>query len=146
MPDIGTFSKRWTAPLILELDLTEGLAADPPADPVSALLTARRARLADVLDGLRLARDDHRVRALVVKVGGRRIGLGLVQELRDAVADFRRGGKLAVAWAATFGEFSAGNLPYYLATAFDRIFLQPSGDVGLTGLAVERSFLRGTLD
>ena len=37
-------------------------------------------------------------------------------------------------------------MPYYLATAFDTIYLQPSGDLGLTGIAVERRFLRGTLD
>ena len=48
--------RRWTAPLILELDLTEGIAEEPPADPVSALLTMRRPRLNDVFDGLRRAR------------------------------------------------------------------------------------------
>ena len=63
--------ERRTAPLILELDLTEGLAEQPPADPVSAFLTMRRPRLADVLDGLRRARADDRVRALAVKVGDR---------------------------------------------------------------------------
>jgi protease-4 len=40
--------QRRTAPLILELDLTEGLTEEPPSDPVSALLTMRRTRLADV--------------------------------------------------------------------------------------------------
>jgi protease-4 len=143
---IGKLPKRWTAPLILELDLTEGLADEPPADPVSAVLAIRRARLGEVLDGLRRARADQRVRALVAKVGGRRIGLGGVQELRDAVAEFGRAGKLTVAWAETFGDFSAGNLPYYLATAFDRIWLQPSGDLGLTGVAVQNLFLREAMD
>ena len=138
--------RRWTAPLILELDLTEGLADEPPASPVAALLTMRQPRLAELVDGLRRARTDDRVRALVVKLGGRRIGLGLVQELRDAVAEFARSGKPAVAWAETFGDFSAGNLPYYLATAFSRIVLQPSGDLGLTGIAVEQMFLRSAMD
>ena len=138
--------QRRTAPLILELDLTEGIAEEPPADPVSALLAMRRTRLADVLDGLRRARTDDRVRALVVKVGGRGIGLARVQELRTAVQEFARAGKLTVAWAETFGDFSPGNVPYYLATAFDRIYLQPSGDVGLTGISMENWFYRGTLD
>jgi protease-4 len=70
----------------------------------------------------------------------------MVQELRDAVAEFGRCGKLTVAWSETFGDFSAGNLPYYLATAFRRIVLQPSGDVGLTGIAVEQVFLRSAMD
>jgi protease-4 len=138
--------QRRTAPLILELDLTEGIVEDRPADPVSAVLARRRLLLADVLDGLRRARGDHRVKALIAKVGGRNIGLATVQELRAAIEEFRQAGKPTVAWAETFGEFSAGNVPYYLATAFDTIYLQPSGDLGLTGIAVERRFYRGTLD
>jgi protease IV len=152
MPDLMIADQlaRWrrqrTAPLILELDLTEGIAEGPPADPVSAVLSKRRSRVADMLDGLRRARSDQRVKALVVKVGGRPIGLATVQEIRRAVEEFGDAGKLTVAWAETFGEFSAGNLPYYLATAFDTVFLQPSGDLGLTGIAMERLFLRGALD
>jgi protease-4 len=147
IPDrITRLRQRRTAPLILELDLTEGIAEEPPTDPVSAVLAMRRTRLADVLDGLRRARSDDRVRALMVKVGGRGIGLARVQELRAAISEFARAGKLTVAWAETFGDFSPGNVPYYLATAFDRIYLQPSGDVGLTGISMENWFYRGTLD
>ena len=138
--------KRRTGPLILELDLTDGIAEGPPADPVSALLTMRKTRLQDLLDGLRRAAADDRVRVLVVKVGGSGIGLAKVQELRAAIGDFRRSGKLAVAWAESFGDFVHGNVPYYLATGFDRIYLQPSGTLGLTGVAVEQVFLHGALE
>jgi protease-4 len=135
-----------TAPLILELDLTEGIAETRPADPVSALLSRHRPVLSDVLDGLRRARKDDRVKALIAKVGGRPVGLAITQELRGAVREFAAAGKLTVAWAESFGEFSAGNVSYYLATAFDTICLQPSGDVGLTGIAVQRLYLRGVLE
>jgi protease IV len=134
------------APLILELDLTDGMTETRPADPVSAILARHRLVLADVLDALRRARADRRVQALVVRLGGRPMGLAVVQELRNAIREFADTGKATVAWAETFGEFSAGNVPYYLATAFDKIWLQPSGDLGLTGMAVERTFLRGALD
>ena len=139
-------SRQRTAPLILELDLTDGLMETRPSDPLAALTTRRQPTITDVLSGLRLAGEDDRVKALVVKLGGRPLGLGLVQELREAISRFGATGKPTYAWAETFGEFSAGNLPYYLATAFETIYLQPSGDLGLTGLAVERVFLRGTLD
>jgi protease IV len=143
---IVKLAKQRSAPVILELDLTDGLIETRPSDPLAAVMSRHQPTVTDVLTGLRLARDDQRVQALVVKVGGRPIGLGNVQELRDAVRRFRESGKPTFAWAETFGEFSAGNLPYYLATAFETIYLQPSGDVGLTGLAVERVFLRGALD
>jgi protease-4 len=138
--------QRRTGPFILELDLTDGIAEGPPTDPVSALLTMRRTRLQDLLDGLRRAAADDRVRVLVVKVGGSRIGLAKVQELRAAIGDFRRSGKLTVAWAESFGDFVGGNLPYYLASGFDRIYLQPSGTLGLTGVAVEQVFLHNALE
>ena len=119
--------QRRTGPLILELDLTDGIAEGPPTDPVSALLTMRRTRLQDLLDGLRRAAADDRVRVLVVKVGGSGIGLAKVQELRAAIGDFRQSGKLAVAWSESFGDFVRGNVPYYLATGFDRIYLPAVG-------------------
>src|SRR6201987_2092932 len=137
--------QRQTAPLILELDLTDGMGEGPVTDPLSAIMSRRRVRLPDVIEGLRRARADDRVRALVVKVGGGRIGLARMQELREAVSEFRESGKLTVAWSETFGEFTHGNVPYYLATAFDRIYLQPSGSVGLTGVAVEQLFLHDAL-
>ena len=133
---ITTFRQRRTAPLILELDLTDGIAEEPPADPLSALATMRRPRLADVLDGLRRAAR-RRPGPGAGGQGRRAAGSGLaqVQELRAAIREFAGTGKLTVAWAETFGDFSPGNVPYYLATAFDRIYLQPSGDLGLTGIA-----------
>ncbi len=137
--------QRQTAPLILELDLTDGIGEGPVSDPLSAIMSWRRARLQDIIEGLRRARQDNRVRALVVKVGGGRIGLARMQELREAIGAFRESGKLTVAWSETFGEFTHGNVPYYLATAFDRIYLQPSGSVGLTGVAVEQLFLHDAL-
>jgi protease-4 len=143
---LAKLRQQRTAPLILELDLTDGIAENRPADPVSAVLARHRLVLADVLEALRRARADRRVRTLVVRLGGRPIGLAVVQELRDAIREFAGTGKTTVAWAESFGEFSAGNVPYYLATAFDKIWLQPSGDLGLTGMAVERTFLRGALD
>jgi protease-4 len=143
---LSRLRQRRSGPLILELDLTEGIAEEPPSDLLAAVLAMRRPRLADVLDGLRRARADDKVDSLVVKIGGRRIGLARVQELHAAITEFRRSGKGTVAWGETFGEFSPGNAAYYLATAFDRIWLQPSGDVGLTGLSLEQWFYRGALD
>jgi len=137
--------QRQTGPLILELDLTEGLPEGPVTDPLSAIMARRKTQLPDILEGLRRARQDDRVRALVAKVGGARIGLARMQEIREAVSRFRESGKLTVAWAETFGEFTGGNVPYYLATAFDRIYLQPSGSVGVTGVAVEHLFLHDAL-
>ncbi|MDP9865381.1 MULTISPECIES: signal peptide peptidase SppA [Streptosporangium] len=142
---VDRFRQRRTAPLVLELDLTEGLTEGPPADPLGAILSMRKTSLTDVLSGLKRARKDDRVKALIVKIGTQPMGLAMVQDLREAVTRFRASGKLTVAFAETFGEFGAGTVPYYLGSAFERVYLQPSGDVGLTGVAMEQRFLRGAL-
>lgn len=140
--------RRRTADLLLELDLTEPVMEEAPQDPVGAVLARRRASLRAILQGLHRAARDARVRALVVKLGGSRSTLGLAQaqELHDAVRDIRDHGKVTVAWAETFGELGNGSISYSLATSFDEIWLQPSGDVGLMGVATEVPFLRGVLD
>ena len=140
--------RRRRAPIVLELDLTEPLVDGVPQDPMSALLARRRTLLRAVFEGLRRAGGDPRVKALVVKVGGSRSPLALAraQELRDAVADFRGRGKRVIAWAETFGEADRGTAPYVLAAGCDEIWLQPSGDVCLTGVGTEVPFVRGTLD
>jgi protease-4 len=136
---------RRNAPLVLEIDLNDGVIEGQPGDPIGALLSMRRTHMRDILDGLRRARTDPRVKALIVKIGGARIGLAMAQELRDAVRAFRDSGRLTVAWAESFGETSRGTVPYYLATAFERICLQPSGDLALTGLAIEEPFFNEAL-
>jgi protease-4 len=132
--------------IILNVDLTKGLAEGPREDRLLRLLAGAEPTLRDVLDGIETASGDPRVKGLLARVGDDELGLGKIQELRDAIAQFRAKGKLALAFSDSFGEFGPGTRPYYLATAFDEIWLQPMGNVGLTGLYTEIPFFKGTLD
>ncbi len=131
---------------ILEVDFEKGLVEYVPDDPLAKITMGKKPTVRDVVEALERASADPRVVALVARVGESDLRLAQIQEVRDAVMAFRDKGKKAVAVAETFGEGGPGNGSYYLATAFDEIYLQPSGDVGLTGLLYERSFVRGTLD
>ncbi|WP_017570109.1 signal peptide peptidase SppA [Nocardiopsis halotolerans] len=137
---------RPRGPLVLELDLTEGVADEAPGDPVSQIMNRRRQHYLDVVEGIRRGARDPRVAALVVRVDTRSLGFAKVQELRHTVADFRSTGKPAVAWADSFGETGEGNLPYYLACAFSRVVMAPTGVLGLTGLIMRTTFVKGALD
>jgi protease-4 len=66
---------------------------------------------------------------------------GKLQELRDAVLDFRKSGKQVMA----FLEYG-GDREYYLASAADKVFLLPTSPLDLTGVASYEIFLRGFLD
>ena len=131
---------------ILTLDLTGALPDGPSDHGVAQLLFPTGLSLADTRGALERAGDDPRVKGVMARVGDGGMGLGEVQELRDAIAAFRMKGKRAIAYADTFGELSSGTRSYYLATAFDEIWLQKLGMVGLVGLRAEMPFFRGTLD
>ncbi len=130
---------------ILEVNLEQPMVEYVPNQPFVQVMMKDRLVLRDVVDALDRAADDSRVAGLVARVGSERMGMAEVQEIREAVLRFRAKKKFAVAFAETFGEVGPGNKSYYLATAFDHIYLQPSGDIGLTGLMLESPFISGTL-
>ncbi len=136
---------RRSHPVLLELDLTDAMTEAQPSDPLLRPLTWNRATLRGVVRGLRLAREDPHVLGLIARTGGGNRPLAQAQELRAAILEFRAAGKPAITWAETYGELGLGTVAYYLATAFDEIWLQPSGDVGITGIAAEATFLRDAL-
>jgi protease-4 len=131
---------------VLEADFEQEMIEDAPDTPAANLMLADRTRVRDVIDALDRGAKDDRVVGLVARIGAASIPLAQVQEIREAVQRFRARKKFAVAYAETFGEFGPGNGAYYLATAFDQIYLQPSGDVGLTGILMESPFVKGTID
>ena len=132
--------------IVLSADLSGKLADGAAADSLSQLVFGAKPRLRDLLDALERAAGDPRVKGVFARLGGDSLGLATVQEVRDAIRDFRAKGKFAIAFADSFGEFGPGTRPYYLATAFDEIWLQPLGSVGLIGLHSETPFMRGALD
>lgn len=137
---------RVPAKTILEADFERGLIEYVPDDPVAQVMLAKTPIVRHRVEALKRASEDDRVVALVARVGVAEMGLAQIQEVRDAILAFRSKGKPAFAYAETFGEAGPGNGAYYLATAFDAIYLHPSGDVNLTGLIYEHPFIRGTLE
>ncbi|MCL9797624.1 S49 family peptidase, partial [Frankia sp. AgKG'84/4] len=146
LADVRQIAARRTAPVVLELDLTADPVEGVPSDPLTLALAHRRTTLRDVVEGLRYAAADPRVPVVVAHIAACGMPLARIQEIRTAIAAFRAAGGTAIAYADTFGEFGGGTGPYYLACAFDEIWLAPSGDCGLTGLGMETPFLRGALD
>ena len=137
---------RHHPPLLLELDLSRPLIEHEPEDPLAKLRSRGKPRLRPVLRALHEAGSDDRVVGLVAKVGDTGMPLARAQELRDAVVAFAASGKPAVAWADTFGESGNASVPYFLASGFSEIWLQPTGELNLLGVAAEVGFLRGVFD
>ena len=130
---------------ILEADFEQTYLENSPETATAQLLLSDKETLRDVVDAIDRGAADDRVVGMIARIGAAPMGMAQTQEIRDAIQRFRAHKKFAVAYSETFGEFGPGNSAYYLATAFDHIYLQPSGDVGLTGIILESPFIKGTL-
>ncbi len=136
------------SPRVLRLDLTRPLVDARPTDLLGAVQARKRPVFAEVVAAIRrVATSDH-LSGLVARVGGSApaVGAAHAQELRDAVLAVRAAGKPTVGFAETFGEFGPGTVGYALGAAFEELWLQPSGDIGLTGISLQTAFAREAVD
>jgi protease-4 len=125
----------------LLLDL-QGAIPEQPSAELGSILERRPPSLKTLVDSLERASHDPKVKGLVVRVSELPdAGWGKVQELREAIARFRKSGKPAYAHI----EF-CGNKEYYLATACSKVFAIPTAIVGVSGLSAEVMFFRKSLD
>ena len=131
---------------VLVVNLADGITEALPDSPFARASIGNVIVMRDLVQGLEAARGDDRVKGVVVRLGSGDLGMAQAQEIRDAVAGFRRGGKFALAFAESFGEAGDGDRHYYLAAAFDQVWLQPSGEVQLTGVLLEAPFVKKLLD
>jgi protease IV len=127
---------------LLILPVGGDLAETAPSDVVTYLRGPHAPTVRAIVDTLRKARTDRRIAAVLLKPTGFSSPYwGKVQEIRDAVIDFRASGKPIYAYL----EY-ADDRNYYVATAADKVFLMPSAALDLTGVATYALFLRGTFD
>lgn len=131
---------------VLTLTVSGEIVEDRDDSLLARLLGDQPTMLRDLTFPIDRARSDSKVDGLIVVIKPFQMGMGKIQELRDTVKEFRAAGKWACAYLDTAGEFGGGNAVYYLATAFDEIWLSPAGDVNLIALFGSTTFLRGTFD
>jgi protease-4 len=124
----------------LLLDIGGDLQEHEPSGVLGQLLEPPPT-VRSIVDSLRKASVDSRITSVVIKPTGNAALWGKVQEVREAIVDFKRSKKPIVA----FLEF-AGDQQYYLASACDKVFLLPTASLDLTGVASYEVFLRGALD
>jgi protease-4 len=87
-----------------------------------------------------LARDSS-IAAIFLKVEGLELGLGRIEELRDAIAELRGRGKKVVAYLT-----NASMREMYLASACDRVVMHPAGGMTFSGLSQVVTFYKGAMD
>jgi len=141
-----TTKKRVPRKTVLIIHLNRPIVEYTPFNRIGRFVLGESIVLRDVVGAIDHAAADGRVQGLILRPGPNTLGWATTQEIRDAIVRFRESGKRSLCFAETFGEFSPGNKNYYLATGCDKIWMQESGSLGLTGLASQVMFVKGTLD
>ncbi|MDE1153211.1 MAG: signal peptide peptidase SppA [Micavibrio sp.] len=139
-------SKPLPDKMVLSYTFKSGLEEVVSSPSLTQPLLRPGATLNEVVTALTAAAKDDRVKGFVAKIEDMKFSVAQVQELRNAVVNFRKSGKFAEIYADSYGASTGGLSDYYLATAFDKVWLQPIGVVAINGVAAEVPFFRGFLD
>ena len=124
----------------LLIDVRGDLQETEPSGVLGQLLEAPPT-VRSIVDSLRKAAVDRRVSSVMIRPTSNAALWGKVQEVRDAIIEFKKSKKPIVAYL----EYG-GDQAYYLASACDKVFLMPTASLDLTGMASYELFLRGALD
>jgi protease-4 len=142
--DVPFIPERAALVLAPEGYLVEELSGDPLERALSRAAGDDRmeTRLRDLIEVVDAARDDDRIRALVLDVEGLEgAGLPMLQDLARSIGWFRESGKKVFAYGEAFTQRQ-----YFLAAQADEVYLDPMGYILLEGYGYYRTFFRGTLD
>jgi protease-4 len=123
------------------LDVGGSYSEGPPQDLIGSILHRRERTLIDLLTMIRAAQVDQRIKGVILKVTSLEIGWGKVQDIRDALLEFKKSSKPLMALLQL--EARGSNKEYYLASTADRVYLSPSVTAPLNGLAASFIFLGG---
>lgn len=119
-------------------DLPDYVAEEPLA---KAFGISQKQSFTSLLTQLRKAKADKRIGAVMLEINFPNVGWGKAFELREAIADLKTSGKPVYAYMEI-----GTNREYYIATAADKIYMPPSGDIWVNGFAAEAMFYKGSLD
>jgi protease-4 len=128
---------------VLYLDLNENIAEQTKENQLGVLSGQPTSivGLNDVLASIKAAKSDENIKGIYIKLGMSPIGWATLQEIKDAIEDFKTSKKFVY----SYGEI-ADQKSLYMSTVSDSSFVNPSGGIEFKGLAIAGMFYKGTLE
>jgi protease-4 len=131
-----------TSNSVLELKLDAQITEQEIDDPFSEIFGGvQKIGLLKLKETIRHAKTDPKIKGIFLNVSYPMAGFSTIEEIRSSLLDFRESGKWVVAYADVMSEPA-----YYLATAADKVYLNPQGEVEFNGLTVEVTFFKKLFD
>ncbi len=97
--------------------------------------------LNELLETIDKAKRDDKIKGIYVQPGNIQAGMATIEEIRDALADFKTSGKFILSYSDYYPQRA-----YYLASVADKIYLNPQGALEHVGLRSELMFFKKALD
>ncbi len=97
--------------------------------------------LNDILKGIENAKSDSKIKGIFMEVDAVNAGAATVNEIRNALLDFKESGKFIVSYNDVYSQKA-----YFLSTVADKIYLNPEGAVDWIGLRAEIMYYKNILE
>lgn len=147
---VASFSKKEVVVVpkntVLHLKFDEEVADRSSNNPFSNLnvfnlKSSDTPGLNEILESLKKAKDDENIKGIYLDLGTVPSGIATVEEIRNALIDFKKSGKFIICYGEVFTQKA-----YYLASVADKIYLNPEGIIDFKGLNGEVMFYKGLLE
>jgi len=97
--------------------------------------------LNDLLKSIKRAKTDDNIKCIYLNVSSPNAGYATMREVRNALIDFKKSHKKIISYSEVYSQGA-----YYLASAADKIYLNPEGALEFKGFSSELTFFKGTLE
>lgn len=129
---------------VLHLRLESPITEQEVEDPLSELFPGagnQSIGLIQLKQAIETAKTDNKIKGIYLNINYLQAGISTVDEIRESLLDFRSSGKWIVAYSDVYTEGA-----YYLASAADKVYLNPEGQIEFNGLATEVIFFKRMFD
>jgi len=140
------FKNRIRCNTILEIDMRKINLEEKPISPLQTLLDESVVQGYRIAEAIRKAATDNRIKGLVVNAGSIVGTISVLDEIREAVLEFKKSGKKAFYYTDSFNEAFSSTVLYWFASAFDEIHMSKAGSVNNIAFSGIGVFLRKMLD
>lgn len=131
---------------VLYLDLDQPIIERTPENSLSGLPIfgsgeEKAIGFNDLIKALNAAKTDDNIKCIYINVSAPNAGMATMLEVRNAIIDFKKSKKPIIAYSEIYTQGA-----YYLASAADKVYLNPQGALEFKGFSSELTFFKGALD
>ena len=131
---------------VLKLSLNDQIKERTVENPFSKinlgpLMPEGSLGLNTILLNIKKAKEDKDIKGIYLEISNPIAGFATLEEIRNALIDFRSSGKFIYAYSETYSQKA-----YYIASTASKLYLNPQGTLEVKGLSSQIMFFKNMLD